>query len=55
MEREQHNAVTKALSVVECPVKEKHVRTIIIGTFKQKTSATFWSLVSSKAADPEIE
>jgi len=48
-ERDQLNAVTKALSVVECPVKEKHVRTIIIGTFKQKTSQTFWNLVSSKA------
>jgi len=49
LEREQLNAVTKALSVVECPVKEKHVRTIIIGTFKQKTSQSFWNLVSSKA------
>merc|ERR1719347_1110773 len=48
-EREQLNAVTKALVLTECPVKEKHVRTIIIGTFKQKNSIIFWNLVSSKA------
>ena len=48
-EFDQTNAVTKALSIIECPVKEKHMRTILIGTFQHKTSATFWSLVSSKA------
>ena len=48
MEIELANAVTKALSIQECPVKEKHVRTIIIGTFKQRSSQTFWQLVSSK-------
>ena len=48
-ELEQGNAVTKALSIQECPVKEKHVRTIIIGTFKQRSSKMFWHLVSSKA------
>jgi len=48
-EREQLNAITKALSIIESPVKEKHVRTIIIGTFKQKSSGFLWTLVSSKA------
>ena len=49
LELEQANAVTKALSIQECPVKEKHVRTIIIGTFKQRSSKMLWQLVSSKA------
>jgi len=48
-ERDQANAVTKALSIIECPVKEKHLRTIIIGTFKQKSTQVFWTLVSTKA------
>ena len=30
-EFDQLNAVTKALSLQECPVKEKHMRTILIG------------------------
>ena len=47
-EFDQLQAVTKALSVQECPVKEKHMRTILIGTFQQKSSLTFWNLVSSK-------
>jgi len=48
-EFDQQNAVTKALSIIECPVKEKHMRTILIGTFQHKSSATFWNVVSSKA------
>jgi len=48
-EREQLNAVTKALSILETPVKEKHVRTIIIGTHKTKSSNFLWNLVSSRA------
>ena len=48
-EFDQLQAVTKALSMQECPVKEKHMRTILIGTFQRKTSTTFWNLVSSKA------
>jgi len=47
-EFDQLQAVTKALSVQECPVKEKHMRTILIGTFQQKSSTTFWNIVSSK-------
>ena len=48
-EYDQTNAVSKALSAIECPVKEKHMRTILIGTFQHKSSNTFWSLVCSKA------
>ena len=48
-EYDQTNAVSKALSGIECPVKEKHMRTILIGTFQHKSSNTFWSLVCSKA------
>ncbi|XP_023340359.1 huntingtin-interacting protein 1-like [Eurytemora carolleeae] len=48
-EREQLNAITKALSILEYPMKEKHVRTIIIGTFKQRSSTFLWNLVSSRA------
>ena len=47
-EYEQSNAVSKALTAIECPVKEKHMRTILIGTFQQKTSNTFWSLDGAK-------
>ena len=38
-------AIVKAVSETEVPVKAKHVRSAIIGTFQEKSSQTFWSIV----------
>lgn len=44
-EKSQAISISKAVNSQECPVKEKHVRSAIIGTFHEKGAHTFWSLV----------
>ncbi|RWS24944.1 huntingtin interacting protein-like protein [Leptotrombidium deliense] len=44
-EKCQAISVAKALNGSESPVKEKHVRRILIGTFKDQNSVLFWSIV----------
>ncbi|KAL1482646.1 hypothetical protein MTO96_033658 [Rhipicephalus appendiculatus] len=44
-EKSQAVSISKAVNSQECPVKEKHVRSLIIGTFHEKGAHTFWSLV----------
>ncbi|RWS08019.1 huntingtin interacting protein-like protein [Dinothrombium tinctorium] len=36
-------SISKAINSVESPVKEKHVRRILIGTFKDQSAQFFWS------------
>ncbi|CAH0715383.1 unnamed protein product, partial [Brenthis ino] len=36
------SAIQKAINAVETPVKEKHVRSAIIGTFHEQSAATYW-------------
>ncbi|XP_063225058.1 huntingtin-interacting protein 1 isoform X2 [Bacillus rossius redtenbacheri] len=36
-------SISKAINVIENPVKEKHVRSTIIGTFHEKGANTFWA------------
>jgi len=38
-------AVSKAVNEIETPVKAKHIRSIIIGTFQDKGCQTYWSIV----------
>ncbi|CAG9786865.1 unnamed protein product [Diatraea saccharalis] len=35
-------AIQKAINSVETPVKEKHVRSTIIGTFQEQSAITYW-------------
>uniref|UniRef100_A0A147BSL9 Putative actin-binding protein n=2 Tax=Ixodes ricinus TaxID=34613 RepID=A0A147BSL9_IXORI len=44
-EKSQAISISKAVNSQECPVKEKHVRSTIIGTFHEKGAHTFWSIV----------
>ncbi|CAN7938158.1 unnamed protein product, partial [Ixodes hexagonus] len=44
-EKSQAISISKAINSQECPVKEKHVRSTIIGTFHEKGAHTFWSIV----------
>ncbi|XP_071480195.1 huntingtin-interacting protein 1-like [Diadema antillarum] len=44
--KRQQTSVNKAINSQEVPVKEKHVRNIIIGTFQEKGASTFWSVAS---------
>lgn len=44
-EKSQAVSISKAINSQECPVKEKHVRSLIIGTFHEKGAHTFWGLV----------
>uniref|UniRef100_A0A915DZ97 Huntingtin interacting protein 1 n=1 Tax=Ditylenchus dipsaci TaxID=166011 RepID=A0A915DZ97_9BILA len=39
-------AFCKALSKVEAPLKQKHVRALIVGTHKQRSARIFWHAVS---------
>ncbi|XP_064461070.1 huntingtin-interacting protein 1-like isoform X2 [Ornithodoros turicata] len=43
-EKSQAISISKAINSSECPVKEKHVRSAIIGTFHEKGAHTFWSI-----------
>ncbi|XP_046429273.1 huntingtin-interacting protein 1 isoform X1 [Neodiprion fabricii] len=38
-------SIGKAVNPIEAPVKEKHVRSAIIGTFQEKGAGTFWMFV----------
>ncbi|XP_045772399.1 huntingtin-interacting protein 1-related protein isoform X2 [Maniola jurtina] len=35
-------AIQKAINTIETPVKEKHVRSTIIGTFQEQSATTYW-------------
>uniref|UniRef100_A0A8R1I3R2 I/LWEQ domain-containing protein n=1 Tax=Caenorhabditis japonica TaxID=281687 RepID=A0A8R1I3R2_CAEJA len=43
--RGQLEAVQKAITKIEVPLKPKHARTIIVGTHKEKSSGIFWHTV----------
>ncbi|XP_040571789.1 huntingtin-interacting protein 1 [Lepeophtheirus salmonis] len=40
--KEQTNAMLKSLNSNESPIKEKHLRTLLIGSFRLKNSESFW-------------
>ncbi|KAF7273761.1 huntingtin interacting protein 1 isoform X2 [Rhynchophorus ferrugineus] len=42
-EKAQAQALQKAINGQECPVKQKHVRSAIIGTFETQSSKIFWT------------
>ncbi|MFH4977208.1 hypothetical protein AB6A40_003917 [Gnathostoma spinigerum] len=44
--KQQIISVHKALTKVELPVKQKHVRILIVGTHKEKSAALFWNTIS---------
>ena len=44
----QTASIVKAINNVENPVKEKHVRNIILGTFYDKSSNLFWQTLHFK-------
>ncbi|RZF34499.1 hypothetical protein LSTR_LSTR011741 [Laodelphax striatellus] len=44
-EKFQASSISKAINCHEHPVKEKHVRSAILGTFHEKSSETFWKCV----------
>ncbi|XP_033111530.1 huntingtin-interacting protein 1-like isoform X2 [Anneissia japonica] len=44
--KQQTTSITKAINNQEVPVKEKHVRNVIIGSFQEKGAGTFWTVVS---------
>ncbi|VDK60314.1 unnamed protein product [Anisakis simplex] len=39
-------SVHKALNKNEVPLKQKHVRVLIVGTHKEKSSSVFWNTVN---------
>ncbi|XP_045772404.1 huntingtin-interacting protein 1 isoform X5 [Maniola jurtina] len=41
-EKFQTLAIQKAINTIETPVKEKHVRSTIIGTFQEQSATTYW-------------
>ncbi|XP_013164990.1 PREDICTED: huntingtin-interacting protein 1 isoform X3 [Papilio xuthus] len=41
-EKFQTLAIQKAINAIETPVKEKHVRSTIIGTFQEQSAVTYW-------------
>jgi huntingtin interacting protein 1 len=43
-EKSQTQALSKAINSQETPVKQKHVRSAIIGTFHTQGATTFWSI-----------
>ncbi|KAJ8286254.1 hypothetical protein GJAV_G00036330 [Gymnothorax javanicus] len=42
-DKQQLSSISKAINSSETPVKEKHVRRIILGTHREKGAFTFWS------------
>lgn len=46
---DQSISICKAVSAVESSVKEKHVRRIIIGTYQERSSVTFWNIIRRRA------
>ncbi|XP_045474328.1 huntingtin-interacting protein 1 isoform X1 [Harmonia axyridis] len=49
-EKSQHQALQKAINNNEVPVKQKHVRSAIIGTFHTQGARTFWAIASKLPA-----
>ncbi|XP_050536269.1 huntingtin-interacting protein 1 isoform X2 [Daktulosphaira vitifoliae] len=45
-EKIQAASISKAINTAENPVKEKHARNAIIGTFQEKSGETFWRCVT---------
>lgn len=45
-EKIQSASISKAINTLENPVKEKHARNAIIGTFQEKSAETFWRCVT---------
>lgn len=45
-EKIQAASISKAINTLENPVKEKHARNAIIGTFQEKSAETFWRCVT---------
>lgn len=45
-EKTQTVAINKAINTQEAPVKEKHVRTTVLGTFQDNGAGLFWSVAS---------
>ncbi|CAD5123527.1 DgyrCDS11865 [Dimorphilus gyrociliatus] len=43
-EKHQLQSMTKAVNTIECPVKEKHIRSLIVGTFHEKNAIRFWNI-----------
>lgn len=41
-EQSQQASIVKAINNTECPVKEKHIRNIILGTCYEKSATPFW-------------
>ncbi|XP_025208594.1 huntingtin-interacting protein 1 isoform X2 [Melanaphis sacchari] len=46
MEELHAASISKAINTLENPVKEKHARNAIIGTFQEKSAETFWRCVT---------
>lgn len=44
--KQQTASINKAINNQENPVKEKHVRRVIMGTFQEKGMSTFWTLAT---------
>ncbi|XP_064612942.1 huntingtin-interacting protein 1-like isoform X2 [Liolophura sinensis] len=45
-EKTQSTAITKAINSTESPVKEKHARSTILGTYQECGAGMFWGVVS---------
>lgn len=43
LERDQVEAIAKAVNNIESAVKEKHIRSAIIGTWHEKGASIFWN------------
>lgn len=43
LEKDQQEAIAKAVNNVESAVKEKHIRSAIIGTWQEKGASIFWN------------
>ncbi|XP_019848785.1 PREDICTED: huntingtin-interacting protein 1-like isoform X2 [Amphimedon queenslandica] len=46
-EKELNDVFSKALQINEAPIKEKHVRSATISTWREKNCSTFWKCVRS--------
>ncbi|XP_065830559.1 huntingtin-interacting protein 1-like [Oscarella lobularis] len=47
-EKEQIEALSKAVSNQESPAKGKHIRTLVIGTFHERGCSVFWTLLRGR-------
>ncbi|XP_055327913.1 huntingtin-interacting protein 1-like isoform X2 [Paramacrobiotus metropolitanus] len=48
VKKAEMTALQKAVNPEEVPAKEKHIRTLIIGTFQEKGAHTFWTFINSR-------